>query len=76
MKCYETYPKGAKRYTGYIFAETRGKAKKYALDSLHNCGWMNIRFTDIMATREPELDEYFIEEGKVFDYNQVLTGGR
>lgn len=78
MKCYIVQNKNNVRYTGYVFAETRGKARAYALDALREVGFRNIQFTDVSVSRVPELDDCFIhgEEGKIFDYDQVVTGGR
>lgn len=78
MKCFYVVLKYASRYHGYVFHETRGKAKASALEQLHDAGWTQAKFIDIKANREPNLDKYFIygETGTVFDYNQVLSGGR
>lgn len=83
MKCFYIKPREyavwATRksgYDGYIFAKTRGKAQYHAQIALQEAGFSKIKFTDVKLKREPDLDKYFIEEHKVFDYDQVLSGGR
>lgn len=83
MKCYYIKPRKYSvwatdkfGYDGYIFAETRGKAQYNAQMALQEAGFRDLGFTDVKLKREPELDKYFIEKHKVFDYDQVLSGGR
>ena len=76
MKCYYVQWKPFPKYEGYVFAKTRGKAKQVSMEQLHSAGWTDAKFIEQKATREPELDKYFIEGNKIFDYGQVLSGGR
>ena len=83
MKCfyikprdYSVFGRDKHGYDGYIFAETRGKAQYEAQMGLKEAGFHKIKFTDVKLRREPDLDKYFFEEHRVFDLDNILSGGR
>ena len=75
-KCFFVQYLRNREYSGYLFAETRGKAMYECLLALKEVGFYRAEFLDVKARREKDLDRYFIEPHKVFDYNQVLSGGK
>ena len=58
MKAYAVTDKNCDGYTYIVYAETRGKAIRYALDHCDGA-FDDYEWTEIWATRRPSLDKYY-----------------